>query len=342
MSVPLVPEYLVEIMKRTPQEPAFHREGDVWTHTEMVANQFNRDIQEDLLIAALWHDTGKAYTTQTIEGVIRAPNHAARSKRLFVPYAYRHLGLPLGRINNIAALIRYHSFPLWCLDKTDHEIFRVFGALRKPKQLIDIARADVEGRLSENLEDMRLRIKLCELTLAEADLRHFGDYHAAYRYSIGRGPVPIYAKTYNPNFTVYIMAGLQGSGKSTRAEQLSDWYGVPTLSLDQFRIDGYSKKAEDNVVRMHKEVFSNLLRDRKSFIMDSTNLTYEQRQKLYRQIRSYGGTPELTWVHVPYKQLIERSRLRSVPLSVIERNINKMQIPHLFECERVYYFTNKN
>ena len=64
------------------QEPDWHPEGDVWTHTLMVidrARALNRDLPRPQLIAvmlaAVCHDLGKPATTAFIDGKIRSPNH---------------------------------------------------------------------------------------------------------------------------------------------------------------------------------------------------------------------------------------------------------------------------
>jgi tRNA nucleotidyltransferase (CCA-adding enzyme) len=64
------------------QEPDWHPEGDVWTHTLMVvdkARELNADLQRPQLIAvmlgAICHDLGKPATTAVIDGRIRSMNH---------------------------------------------------------------------------------------------------------------------------------------------------------------------------------------------------------------------------------------------------------------------------
>src|SRR5687767_3775990 len=64
------------------QEPDWHPEGDVWTHTLMVIDQA-RALNEDLdrarriaiMLGAICHDLGKPATTALIDGRIRSPDH---------------------------------------------------------------------------------------------------------------------------------------------------------------------------------------------------------------------------------------------------------------------------
>ena len=64
------------------QEPDWHPEGDVWTHTLMVVDkgrELNADLPRPQLIAvmlgAVCHDLGKPATTAIIDGRIRSMNH---------------------------------------------------------------------------------------------------------------------------------------------------------------------------------------------------------------------------------------------------------------------------
>jgi tRNA nucleotidyltransferase (CCA-adding enzyme) len=64
------------------QEPEWHPEGDVWTHTLMVidkARALNSDLDRPrlltVMLGAVCHDLGKPATTAVIEGRIRSLNH---------------------------------------------------------------------------------------------------------------------------------------------------------------------------------------------------------------------------------------------------------------------------
>ena len=64
------------------QEPEWHPEGDVWTHTLMVVDQARAAIDDldrarriTVMLAALCHDLGKPATTAVIDGRIRSLNH---------------------------------------------------------------------------------------------------------------------------------------------------------------------------------------------------------------------------------------------------------------------------
>ena len=81
------------------QEPDWHPEGDVWTHTLMVvdkARELNADLERPQLIAvmlgAVCHDLGKPSTTAVIDGRIRSMNHeeAGVAPTLSAPRSPQH------------------------------------------------------------------------------------------------------------------------------------------------------------------------------------------------------------------------------------------------------------
>jgi tRNA nucleotidyltransferase (CCA-adding enzyme) len=67
-----------------PQEPEWHPEGDVWTHTLLVideARKRNGDLDRarlaTVMLGAVCHDLGKPATTANIDGRVRSPGHEA-------------------------------------------------------------------------------------------------------------------------------------------------------------------------------------------------------------------------------------------------------------------------
>ncbi len=67
-----------------PQDPEWHPEGDVWTHTLMVIDQARRrngDLDRPrlatVMLGAVCHDLGKPATTAVIDGRWRSPGHEA-------------------------------------------------------------------------------------------------------------------------------------------------------------------------------------------------------------------------------------------------------------------------
>jgi tRNA nucleotidyltransferase (CCA-adding enzyme) len=140
------------------QEPEWHPEGDVWTHTLLVvdrARAMNGDLDRprllSVMLGAVCHDLGKPGTTAFIDGRIRSPNH-------------EHAGVEptmrlLDRLNvhtidgydvrtQVAGLVAHHLKP-GMFHKADNV---GDGAFRRLAQKVDmellarLARADCLGR----------------------------------------------------------------------------------------------------------------------------------------------------------------------------------------------------
>jgi tRNA nucleotidyltransferase (CCA-adding enzyme) len=77
---PLFPE--LDALWSIPQDPEWHPEGDVWTHTLLVLDEARKLIDDlprpkqlAVLLGALCHDFGKPATTYNVDGRIRALGH---------------------------------------------------------------------------------------------------------------------------------------------------------------------------------------------------------------------------------------------------------------------------
>lgn len=98
-----------------PQEPEWHPEGDVWTHTLLVVDEAASIASRDqlgeadravLVLAGLIHDLGKPETTFVDNGRIRSPGHGA-TVHTFRNFLAR-LGAPAWLAERVIALAREH------------------------------------------------------------------------------------------------------------------------------------------------------------------------------------------------------------------------------------------
>ena len=137
-----------------PQNPVYHAEGDVWTHTMMVldeAAKLRSRVEEPcwFLLAAVAHDFGKAVCTGEKNGVIHAYEHEYKG----LPLAERFLR----RLTSESRLIRYvlnlvelHMKPNTAAQAGSavKTTTRMFDQAIDPEALVCIALADDRGRIS--------------------------------------------------------------------------------------------------------------------------------------------------------------------------------------------------
>lgn len=106
-------------LARTPQDPAWHPEGDVLVHSlwaadlaaqrvdEMLTPSQPPDSRELIVLAALWHDIGKPETTQRRNGRITSYGHAERGAEIAVALG-RRLALPVPLVRAASAIVATH------------------------------------------------------------------------------------------------------------------------------------------------------------------------------------------------------------------------------------------
>jgi tRNA nucleotidyltransferase (CCA-adding enzyme) len=142
-----------------PQEPEWHPEGDVWTHTMMVVDQAARlrtpDYTETenltLMFAALCHDLGKPAATVFKDERWRSPAHEGlgdKPSRAFLARLTNEYEL----IEAVVVLVREHLKPSQ-LYNVRHELrpaaIRRLALRVNIEKLVRLARADHLGRTTE-------------------------------------------------------------------------------------------------------------------------------------------------------------------------------------------------
>ena len=140
------------------QEPEWHPEGDVWTHTLMVIDQaraLNADLDRPQLITvmlgAVCHDLGKPATTAVIEGRIRSLEHEEQGVRPALSLLDR---LNIHTIDGydvrtqVAGIVAQHLKPgmFYKADTVGDGAFRRLAQKVDLELLARVARADCLGR----------------------------------------------------------------------------------------------------------------------------------------------------------------------------------------------------
>ena len=137
-----------------PQDPDWHPEGDVWTHTLMVMDEAAKLRQNDeksdlrLMFAALCHDFGKPETTVFKDGRWRSPAHDIKGLEPTDSFL-RRLSAEKILVDSVKVYVREHLKPALLYqarkEVTDGAIRRLAVRVSIP-ELIRVATADHFGR----------------------------------------------------------------------------------------------------------------------------------------------------------------------------------------------------
>ena len=136
------------------QDPQWHPEGDVWTHTchclDVYAAKRTGDEWEDLIVglAILCHDMGKPDTTYTDEnGRIRSPRHDVLGGPIAKTFLER-ITRQKRIFEEVIPLVEQHMRPLSLYREGagDSAIRRLAARVKRIDRLVRVAHADTYGR----------------------------------------------------------------------------------------------------------------------------------------------------------------------------------------------------
>lgn len=142
-----------------PQDPEWHPEGDVWTHTGLCLDAFAKarvgDRDEDLIVglSVLLHDIGKATTTkkEPHDNRWHAYGHEEASFNL-APNFLSQITREVKLIESIRPLVRWHAQP-WELFRAkagDAAVRRLANKVIRIDRLVRVDEADRKGRGSKS------------------------------------------------------------------------------------------------------------------------------------------------------------------------------------------------
>ena len=346
----------------TDQNPEFHAEGDVWTHTKMVCEELvkldafhtlSEDQQQAVFLAALLHDIGKIPTTRWEDDKWTSPNHTLVGSKMARQFLWQELGMcgtpEKQRLREtICNLIRYHSFPPHAIDDqngkrrllaiaANGELCPLFSI----RLLCILCEADALGRECEDKAHMLEQIHLCaELAKESACYDHpfaFPSAHTRYSYLTGKDIAPeveLYDDTWGE---VILMSGLPGTGKDTWI--IGNCPDLPMISLDKIRKEMKISPTDNQskVVEIARERAKELLRRKQPFVWNATNLSPIVRAKQINLFTQYRATTRIVYLETNWTEQLRRnaSRPDTVPEQVICHMQEELVLPEAKEAYRV-------
>lgn len=344
--------------KETPQEPCYHGEGDVWTHTIMVVESLlqlhdyqtaTREQQEILFFAALLHDVAKYRTTviDPVTGQIGQPGHS-RKGAIDARVLLWDAGVPFAIREAICRLISVHQVPFYCLEDERRRMSPIFTIRELSWQLsipllATLAEADMRGRICQDqarvLDSIELFRELAREEGCYGQPRSFVDTHTRLSYFRGADVHPDYPLFQEPGSKVTVMCGLPASGKDTWVR--THRHDLPVVSFDDARTELGLKHGENEGKAVHwaTDKARSLLRTHEPFVWNATHLSQQMRTRTLDLCYAYGAEVEIVYLERPRQELLRRNGKRDTTLSnkTLQGMLTKWELPAPTEAHAVSY-----
>jgi len=339
--------YYYKSMMECPQNPKYHKEGDVWEHTKLVLNEINfssNDYNNDLMfLSVLLHDVAKPLCTKEVDGELETKKHSVLGARMT-----REILWGINRIwdvswklrEEVSNMILLHSLPVHFLNKSDPDRY-IYGSSQVLKNcnLRDLALYDNNGRICEDdrncsLEAVHLFDQYCAEKGCLNNPKIFPSSNTRFKYFFDHKGFSDY-DIYEPFVgNVIMMSGIQGSGKNyTIKKQYPD---LPIVGLDETRekLDVEFGESEGEVSQNTKEQCRQLMRQKKNFVFNATNTIKANRARWIKLFRQYGYSITIHYVEKPIEKTLKynMSRDNYVPREILLEKFSKLEVPTLLEC----------
>ena len=352
-------------MSQTRQNPVWHGEGDVWTHTKMVCEalvtledfQGRSDSEKQaVFLAALLHDIGKVPTTKQEDGRWVSPNHSIVGAQMAREFLWRNMGLcgteeKQQLRETVCNLIRYHSFPPHALEHPDGKRKLLSIAANGENcpmftlsLLCLLSRADAMGRIAEDRAQMAEQVLLCAEFAKECGCFQapypFPSAHTKFAYLSGRDIAPEIALYDDSWGEIILLSGLPGTGKDTWIRE--NLPGMPVISLDEIREELNIPPTENQtpVAERARERAREYLRQKQPFVWNATNLSPMLRSKQVNLFSRYNAATRIVYLETDWNEQLRRNRNRTaaVPEKVICHMLEDIVLPESREGHSVQWY----
>lgn len=340
------------------QDPVYHAEGDVLTHTKLVMAELMRDEEFQALppkrrnvlaLAVLWHDVAKPETRVEVFdeelGRIRVshPYHAAKGAM----HAWRDLwraGAPLDVRRDVFALVLGHQQIFRVLQNADPRLALArLSTLGSIYELTMLAKADNRGRICPNKRVADDEMDLVRIAAEENGCLHtpwpFASDQARLRFARGIKDSLFFEPQPPKGSRVIILSGLPGMGKDTYARTVLKDYAHVSLDQTREERDIGPTDNQGQVIQATIEACRTHLRAKTPFVFNATNLTRLQRSKWATMAIAYDAHVSIHALDVSEGRMRKNNRERkdSVPDTVIDRMIGKWEPPTPLEAHSVVW-----
>ncbi len=352
----------LELAKTTLQDPTYHQEGDVWTHTKLVVHalvmseDYRRASAEEqacVFLAALLHDIAKFSTTviDEVTGRISQPGHSKKGA-IDARIALWEAGAPFAVRETICRLISVHQTPFFALESSRRGVTPEFTVRELSWQmdlhlLAMLAEADMRGRICPDqhkvLDAIELFRELAREDGCYGQPRAFADAHTAVSYFRGADVHPDYPLFQEPGSKVIVMAGLPATGKNTWVQR--HCVSLPVVSFDDAREELGLRHGKNHGAVAHLAIdrAKELLRKKSPFVWNATNTSDLMRRKTLDLCFAYGAEVELVYLESPRDEVLRRNHRRDTSLSnkALLGMLTRWEPPLPTEAHRVRYLVDQ-
>lgn len=333
-----------------PQDPIYHAEGDVLTHTKLVCEalvslpawqQLPRSEQSILFAAALLHDVAKPQATQIVEERLTSKGHVRQGAKLS-RRILRDLGIPFAIREAVVLIVQLGSLPLWFWDKPNPQRAVIAASYTSHCDWLALmAEADVRGRICADqaklLDTIEFFREFCQENDCWQQPRSFASDHSRFVYFRKEDGNPDYAAFDDTCCEVILMSGLPGVGKDHWISHHAAEY--PVISLDRLRqeLDVSPEDNQSEVIQAARQQAKEKLRSQTSFVWNATNISYQLRSSLISLFASYRARIRIVYLEVPWQTLLQQNAQRTspVPEVVVEQLFDRLEVPTPVEAHQV-------
>ncbi len=370
--IPL-PEHYIELMQRTPQNPKYHAEGNVYIHTIKVLEQFHlweesnslsKTDYEVLYWACILHDIGKPFVTTWKEDRWTAKGHEEAG----VPHSRDILlgqkEISLHQRLRILNLVRWHHIPLnW--NKVTDTILAGFSTMLNLRELALFGTFDIGGRDCQDKEKAVTKGRLFMEDIVPKIETESGSFDFACR-RYGEGNLKqknalwnayrindptlwkklLYAQydePMQPAFQCILPIGIPSPQKWDFLQSL--YPNAFFLPVKGWGIEGKLPEVafdRQRILTTFKHHLSQYARNKRTIILVGDNLFESTRSELSSMIKSLQGRVTSYFFDIPLENIINENLAQTTPLPEPEIRIahRMLRYPHPWEAHEWFVVTN--
>ena len=341
-----------QALKKTKQSKHWHKEGNAYNHTLLVANKMHHIINEYLpsmsdrdkkilMISALCHDLGKATTTYFNEEDKdwHCKSHGAAGERITRNLLFDEPDYWMRE--EICWLVRWHMEFHHFIDKPQikqlEALQKLSMGISTIQKLLILNVADTLGSISKEntIESVEEKVDTIKIMATN---------NSCYT-------KPYYTTKNKSPFNMYVLIGVPGCGKNTYIQNF--FPNIESISRDDIReemLDGVIKGRKLLFDNTKEAIVSDIVNSRikacceqkKSFIINQTNLKKKYREQLKEQANKY-GSPNIIYVYIEAPSIAECKRRRGNGKwdSIIDRMWGEFEFPDRSECNELLFYKQK-